>query len=174
MILHNDNHLMILHDNHLMILHNDNHLMILHDNHLMILHNDNHLMILPNDFSIYIQPVPTVAMLRYCPQHCGFVSGPLIGFVIGECVPLIGWFLVAMDIGDLNQLIILTLYVPELDHYQSTLQWRHNERDGVSNHQPHDCLLRRWFRHRSKKTSKLCITGLCEGNSPVTGHTKGQ
>ena len=22
-----------------------------------------------------------------------------------------------------------------------TLQWRHNERDGVSNHQPHDCLL---------------------------------
>ena len=23
--------------------------------------------------------------------------------------------------------------------------------------------------HRSKKTSKLCVTGLCEGNSPVTG-----
>ena len=23
------------------------------------------------------------------------------------------------------------------------LRWRHNERDGVSNHQPHDCLLRR-------------------------------
>ena len=23
----------------------------------------------------------------------------------------------------------------------NTLQWRHNERDGVSNHQPHDCLL---------------------------------
>ena len=23
----------------------------------------------------------------------------------------------------------------------STLQWRHNERDGISNHQPHDCLL---------------------------------
>ena len=25
----------------------------------------------------------------------------------------------------------------------TTLQWRHNERDGVSNHQPHDCLLNR-------------------------------
>ena len=25
-----------------------------------------------------------------------------------------------------------------------SLQWRHNERDGVSNHQPHDCLLNRY------------------------------
>ena len=25
------------------------------------------------------------------------------------------------------------------------LQWRHDERDGVSNHQPHDCLLSRLF-----------------------------
>ena len=37
------------------------------------------------------------------------------------------------------------------------------------NHQPHDCLLNRLFRRRSKKTQKLRITGLCEGNSPVTG-----
>ena len=35
-----------------------------------------------------------------------------------------------------------------------SLQWRHNERDCVSNHQPHDCLLKRLFSHRSKKTSK--------------------
>ena len=34
-----------------------------------------------------------------------------------------------------------------------TLRWRHNGRDNVSNHQPHDCLLNRLFRHRSKKTS---------------------
>ena len=27
------------------------------------------------------------------------------------------------------------------------------------------------FRHRSKKTSKLCATGLCVGNSPVTGES---
>ena len=49
-----------------------------------------------------------------------------------------------------------------------TLQWRHNGRDGVLNHQPHDCLLNRLFRRRSKKTSKLRVTGLCAGNSPVT------
>ena len=32
-----------------------------------------------------------------------------------------------------------------------------------------DCSLNRLFRHRSKKTSKICVTGLCAGNSPVTG-----
>ena len=46
------------------------------------------------------------------------------------------------------------------------LQWSHNGRDGVSNHQPRDCLLSRLFRRRSKKTSKLRVTGLCAGNSP--------
>ena len=42
-----------------------------------------------------------------------------------------------------------------------TLLWRHNVRDGVSNHQSHDCLLNRLFRRRSKKTSELRVTGLC-------------
>ena len=49
------------------------------------------------------------------------------------------------------------------------LQWRHKELDGVSNHQPHYCLLNRLFRRRSKKTPKLRVTGLCAGNSSVTG-----
>ena len=40
----------------------------------------------------------------------------------------------------------------------ASLQWRHNGCDGVSNHQPHDCLLNRLFRHRSKKISKLRVT----------------
>ena len=47
--------------------------------------------------------------------------------------------------------------------------WRHNEHDGVSNHQPHDCLFNSLFGRRSKNTPKLRVTGLCEGNSPVTG-----
>ena len=49
------------------------------------------------------------------------------------------------------------------------LQWRHNGPDSVSNHQPHDCFLNCLFRRRSKETSKLCVTGLCAGNSPGTG-----
>ena len=51
-------------------------------------------------------------------------------------------------------------------HCLKPLRWRHNDHDGVSNHQPHGCLLNRLFRCRSKKTSKLRITGLCVGNSP--------
>ena len=47
-----------------------------------------------------------------------------------------------------------------------SLQWRHNDHDSVSNHQPHGCLLNRLFGRRSKKTSKLRVTGLCAGNSP--------
>ena len=54
------------------------------------------------------------------------------------------------------------------------LQWRHNGHDSVSNHQPHDCLLSRLFRRRSKKTSKLRAIGLCAGNSPVTGEFPAQ
>ena len=53
------------------------------------------------------------------------------------------------------------------------LRWRHNGRDGVSNHQPHDCLLNRLFRHRSKKTPKLRVTGLCVGDRWIP-RTKGQ
>ena len=50
-----------------------------------------------------------------------------------------------------------------------TLRWRHNDHAGVLNHQPHGCLLNRLFRRKSKKTSKLRVTGLCAGNSPGTG-----
>ena len=46
---------------------------------------------------------------------------------------------------------------------QRSLQWRHNLRDSVSNHQPRYCLLNRLFKLRSKKTSKLRVTGLCVG-----------
>ena len=51
-------------------------------------------------------------------------------------------------------------------HTVSSLQWRHNDHDSISNHQPHGCLLNRLFGRRSKKTSKPRVTGLCTGNSP--------
>ena len=49
-----------------------------------------------------------------------------------------------------------------------SLQWHHNER------QAHDCLLRRLYMRRSEKTSKLRVTGLCDGNSPGTGEFPAQ
>ena len=54
------------------------------------------------------------------------------------------------------------------------LRWRRNGRDCVLNHQPHDCLLNRLFRRRSKKTSNRRVIGLCAGNSPGTGEFSAQ
>ena len=62
-----------------------------------------------------------------------------------------------------------SFWISSLRYILNTLQWRHNERDSVSIHQPHDCFLNRLCRHRSKKTSKLRVTGLCAGNSPEAG-----
>ena len=54
------------------------------------------------------------------------------------------------------------------------LRWRQNDHPGVSKYQPHDCLLNCWFGRTSEKTSKLRVTGLCAGNSPVTGEFPAQ
>ena len=53
-----------------------------------------------------------------------------------------------------------------------TLQWRPNGRDGVSNNQPHDCLLNSLFRCRYKKTLKLHVTGLCEFPAQRAGNAE--
>ena len=60
------------------------------------------------------------------------------------------------------------------EHYLGiiALQWRHNGPDSVSNHQPRECLLSRLIKRRSKKTSKLRVTGNCAG-SPVNSPHKG-
>ena len=54
------------------------------------------------------------------------------------------------------------------------LQWRHNGHDGVSYHQPHPCLFNLLLGRKSKKTSKLRVTGLCVGNSTGTGEFPAQ
>ena len=57
------------------------------------------------------------------------------------------------------------LHVNNAAQWQSLpwLQWRHNKRHGVSNHQT-GCLFNRLFKRTSKKTPKLLVTGLCERN----------
>ena len=55
---------------------------------------------------------------------------------------------------------VMSLLIVSLDMLysrQQSLQWRHHECDSVSNHQPHDCLLNRLFRRRSKKTSNASL-----------------
>ena len=56
--------------------------------------------------------------------------------------------------------------IPSSRLWFGALQWRHNERDGVSNHQPHDCFLKLLFRRRSKKTSLAAVNSPHKG--PVT------
>ena len=53
-----------------------------------------------------------------------------------------------------------------IDHRWNPLQWSDN---GVSNPWHLHCLFNCLFRHWSKKTSNLHVTGLCGGNPPVTG-----
>ena len=71
---------------------------------------------------------------------------------------------------------ICVLVATRLYYKALTLRWHQNGRDSVSNHQLHGCLFNRLFRRRSKKTSKLRVTGLCLGNSPgpVNSPHKGQ
>ena len=87
----------------------------------------------------------------------------------------------ALLYGGLNDSKVTLNDINKIDRYQNTttvrifpLLWRHNGRGSVSNHQPHDYLLNRLFRRRSKKTSKLRVTGLCAGNSPGTGEFPAQ
>ena len=53
------------------------------------------------------------------------------------------------------------------DLRRSVLKWRHNERDGVSNHQPHDCLFNCLFRQIKENIKAprhwplCCCTGNC-------------
>ena len=55
-----------------------------------------------------------------------------------------------------------------------SLLWRHNGRDSVSNHQPHEGLFNRLIQRISKKTSKVNVTGLCTRNSLGTGEFPAQ
>ena len=70
----------------------------------------------------------------------------------------------AMTLMRLQSNDLLWLPVRSSNCYIS-LQWRHNGRDSVSNHQPRECLLSRLIRRRSKKISNLRVTGLCAGNA---------
>ena len=118
--------------------------------------------------------------LNIMPAQIAKFMGPTWG-PPGSCQPQMGsmlapWTLLSLwrSIGfwghQANCSKVLITYVEHICVFvHNTLLWRHNGRDGVSNNQPHDCLHNCLFRCRSKKTSKLRVTGLCVGNSPMTG-----
>ena len=63
----------------------------------------------------------------------------------------------------------MKISIPRHQYNIIALQW-HHECDGISNCLRLHCLLNSWFRRRSK----LCVTGLCVENSPVTGEFSAQ
>ena len=56
--------------------------------------------------------------------------------------------------------------------YASSLEWRCNGRDGVSNHQP--LFTQPFIQRRSTKISMFRVTAFCAENSPVTGEFPAQ
>ena len=103
--------------------------------------------------------------LNINPKH--YIAGKLIWYVTCD------WWLIKMAVIYASIGSICMNPNHRNTHIFLPLQWHHNGGDGVSNHQPHDCLLNRLFRRRSKKTS-MVVTGLCAGKSPVTGEFPAQ
>ena len=62
---------------------------------------------------------------------------------------------------------LVSSYFSQVTDIKIALQWRNYESLCFSNHRRLDCLFHRLFRRSSKKTSKLRVTGLCEGNPLV-------
>ena len=128
---------------------------------------DTHVILSNKSWTFYFRPlrtieIPTTLFASSMRTICCFLFWILLSGDFPE--PGTTWALFLVS----SQSMMGSVYIHYLC-YETSLQWRHNERDGVSKHQAHDCLLNRLFRCRSKETSKLRVTVLCEGNSPVTG-----
>ena len=100
--------------------------------------------------STYHVIVPLISSATILPQRLGFV-------LVTVTPSMSSWRIYCQLIA------VMAIYIA-----LQSLQLCHNDSDGVSNHQRHDCLLNRLFKRRSKKTWKLRVTGHCEGNSPAT------
>ena len=94
------------------------------------------------------------------PQHCIFWNGLIMKWIQSSYISVKShWRYGVSNHWQLEYLFNNLLGLIKGWHQSRwTLQWRHNERDGVSNHQFHDCLLKRLFRRRSKKISKRRVT----------------
>ena len=123
-----------------------------------------------------LQDKYTYSVLRYCWKLSlyNMVLHMAVNNVLKQLHPVKIMYHLFSTVSPLSLQILLVLFTGVAHQGLRSLRWRQNDHDGVSNHQPHGCLLNRLFRRRSKKTSKLRVTGLCAGNSPVTGEFPAQ
>ena len=68
----------------------------------------------------------------------------------------------------------LSFHSPKVNEGQWSLQWRHNGRNSLLKSPASPLFTQPFIQVQIKETSKLCITGLCAGNSPVTGEFPAQ
>ena len=107
-------------------------------------------------------------------EYFTFFFNAVYGFYVANRRLIYSMFSGALRIGRLDKLFLLKGFHNLDEGNAVSLQWRNNWHDGISNHQPHHCLLNRLFRRRSKKAAKHRVTGRCAGNSPVTGEFPAQ
>ena len=72
------------------------------------------------------------------------------------------------------QLIAKPFHLTAAPLFPDPLQWHHKERDGVSNHQPHDCLFNRLSKAQIKENIKAPSHWPLWGNTPVNGEFPAQ
>ena len=72
---------------------------------------------------------------------------------------IVQWKYLNRDIRPLlpKQVDVLSQDIAQFCNIEIPLQWRHDERDGISNHRPYDCLPNCLFKRRSRKTWKLSL-----------------
>ena len=108
---------------------------------------------------------------RHRAHYVGFIFWLIIKWVaFSDLIRMIGYQYntsrMAARISWLETNPILSILMP--------LQWRHNGRHNVSNHQPHHCLLNLIWGADQSKHQHFLVSGLCAGDSPVTSEFPAQ
>ena len=84
------------------------------------------------------------------------------------------WLITSNTKGNIHVRVLLIWEFGPLNQRNHTTVVCHNECNGISNHRCLDLLLHCLFRCTLQKISRLCMTGLWEGNSPVTNEFPAQ
>ena len=107
-------------------------------------------------------------------RKCGDFDESFVPSWTGRCHFDSFWFCQRREFRQNDNIFVSATMISSSYAVLSPLQWSYKERSGVSNHRHRDCLLNHLFRCKSKKISKLRVTGLFQGNSPVTGEFPAQ
>ena len=105
--------------------------------------------------SVFIIPLPfTLHTLTGNGWPCFHIQGRC---PLPNCAKVVRRPLKMPQVSECSHLLEATLWISRHNSLleqkiKKTLQWCHSVCDSVSNHQPHECLLNRLFRRRSKKT----------------------